>query len=142
MAIARPLRWAVLIFDFDPVQGHEQGGERRGLIVSYEPLHRAGMVAVCPITAARTEPVRPGEIKIGIGEAGQTKPGLILCHQLRTLSVLRARAMLTSGAPVRYLTDPDLRAQVREALAVHLALDVPGLEDGASQDDHFGPEAL
>jgi len=132
----------VLIFDFDPVQGHEQSGERRGLVVSYEPLHAGGMLAVCPITAARSEPARPGEVKIPIGEGGQTKPGLILCHQLRTLSVLRARAMLESGSPVGYLTDPEIRADVRQALAVHLALDIPGTEDGASRDDQFGPGAF
>ena len=57
---------------FDPVQGHEQGGERRGLVVSYEPLHAAGMIAVCPMTAARTDPARPAEVRIPVGEAGQT----------------------------------------------------------------------
>jgi mRNA-degrading endonuclease toxin of MazEF toxin-antitoxin module len=124
----------VLLLSFDPVQGHEQGGERRGLVVSYEPLHAAGMIAVCPVTAARTEPVRPAEVRIPVGEAGQTKPGLILCHQVRTVSLLRAKP----GGPVRYLTNPDIRARVREALARHLGLDIPGHADGASADDSFG----
>jgi mRNA-degrading endonuclease toxin of MazEF toxin-antitoxin module len=127
----------VLLLNLDPVQGHEQGGERRGLVVSYEPLHAAGMIAVCPVTAARTEPVRPAEVRIPVGEAGQTKPGLILCHQIRTMSLLRAKP---DGA-VRYVTDPDIRARVREALAMHLGLDIPGLRDGASVDDYFGPDA-
>ncbi len=85
--------------------GHEQGGESRALVVSYEPLHSAGMIAVCPITAARTGPARPAEVRIPVGEAGQTKPGLVLCHQVRTVSLLRARA----EGPDRYLTDPDIR---------------------------------
>ena len=140
--MARALRWAVLIFDLDPTKGHEQSGERRGLIVSYEPLHSSGMVAVCPITAARTDPARPGEIRIPVGEAGQTKAGLILCHQIRTVSVLRARAAGEGAQPVGYLTDPDLRSQIREALAVHLGLDIPGVEDGASRDDYFGPQTF
>jgi mRNA-degrading endonuclease toxin of MazEF toxin-antitoxin module len=127
----------VLLLNFDPVQGHEQGGERRGLVVSYEPLHAAGMIAVCPVTAARTDPARPAEVRIPVGEAGQTKPGLILCHQVRTVSVMRAKA----EGPVRYLTDPDIRTRVREALAVHLGLDGPGRGDGASADDCFGPDA-
>jgi mRNA-degrading endonuclease toxin of MazEF toxin-antitoxin module len=134
---ARRLRWAVLLLDLDPVQGHEQGGDRRGLVVSYEPLHAAGMIAVCPVTAARTDPIRPGEVPIPVGEAGQTRPGLILCHQVRTVSILRVRP----GSPIRHLTDPDIRAQVREALAVHLGLDVPGRSDGAGADDWFGPDA-
>ena len=136
-AATRRLRWAVLLLNFDPVQGHEQGGERRGLVVSYEPLHAAGMIAVCPITAARTDPVRPAEVRIPVGEAGQTKPGLILCHQVRTISLLRAKP----GGPVRYLTDAAIRAQVREALAMHLGLDIPGYSDGAAAGDCFGPDA-
>jgi mRNA-degrading endonuclease toxin of MazEF toxin-antitoxin module len=124
----------VLLLDFDPVHDHEQGGERRALVVSYEPLHSAGMIAVCPVTAARAEPARPAEVPIPVGEAGQTRPGLVLCHQVRTVSLLRARP----EGPVRYLTDPDIRAQVREALAMHLGLDVPGRSDGASADECFG----
>jgi mRNA-degrading endonuclease toxin of MazEF toxin-antitoxin module len=134
----RRLRWAVLLLNFDPVQGHEQGGERRALVVSYEPLHSAGMIAVCPVTAARSEPARPAEVRIPVGEAGQTKPGAILCHQVRTVSLLRAKP----EGPVRYLTNPDIRAQVREALAMHLGLDIPGSGDGASVDDYFGPDAI
>ena len=137
-APTRRLRWAVLILDFDPAQGHEQGGQRRALVVSYEPLHAAGMMAVCPVTAARSDPVRPGEVRIPTGEAGQTKPGLILCHQLRTISILRVKA----GGSVRYLTSARIRSEVREAIAVHLGLDIPGLEDGADADDHFGPDTV
>jgi mRNA-degrading endonuclease toxin of MazEF toxin-antitoxin module len=136
-APGRRLRWAVLLLRFDSVEGHEQGGERRALVVSYEPLHSAGMIAVCPITAARTDPVRPAEVRIPVGEAGQTKPGLILCHQVRTVSLLRARP----DGPVRYVADPDIRTRVREALALHLGLDIPGMADGASVDDQFGPDS-
>jgi mRNA-degrading endonuclease toxin of MazEF toxin-antitoxin module len=71
-------------------------------------------------------------------EAGQTKPGLILCHQVRTMSILRAKP---SGR-IHYLTDPDVRTQVREALAVHLGLDIPGNGDGATEDDHYGPDSI
>lgn len=134
----RRLRWAVLIVDLEPTQGHEQGGERRGLVVSYEPLHAAGMITVCPVTAARSDPARPGEVRLPAGEAGQTAPGLVLCHQVRTISVLRVKP----GSSVRYLTSADVRAQVREALAVHLGLDIPGQEDGAATADRFGPDAL
>jgi hypothetical protein len=53
------------------------------------------------------------------------------------MSLLRAKP---DGA-VRYVTDPDIRARVREALAMHLGLDIPGPGDGASVDDYFGPDA-
>ena len=135
-----PLRWAVLLVDLDPAEGHEQGGERRALVVSYEPVHAAGMVAICPITAARAEVRYPGEVPIPTGVAGQTKAGVILCHQVRTISLRRARAMLTASARPHHLTDASIRADVRRALAVHLGLDIPGLLDGAATNEHFGPD--
>jgi mRNA interferase MazF len=128
-AVTRPLRWAIVIADLDPTRGHEQGGTRRALVVSYEPFHRAGAVTVCPITAARSTVRYPSEVAIPVGEGGQTRPGVILCHQVRTISLLRA----TGGhAAIGYLTNPDLREQVRAALAQHLGLDIPASSDGAS----------
>ena len=36
-----PLRWAIVLIDLDAgTVGHGQRGERRALIVSYEPFHR------------------------------------------------------------------------------------------------------
>jgi len=132
--LAPPLRWAVLAFDFDPQEGHEQGGQRRGLIVSYEPLHRSGVVTVCPITAAEGRHPRDLDVAIPVGEAGQTKTGHIICSQVRTISVLRARSSLQSGQGVRYVTDQQIRSAVRQSLAIQLGLDIPGLEDGAADD--------
>jgi mRNA interferase MazF len=121
-----PLRWAVVIVDLDPVQGHEQAGERRALVVSYEPFHRAGLATVCPITAARAEPRYPGEVAIPVGEAGQTKPGVVLTSQLRTISLERVRS-----SPIGVVTQPAIRRSVRSALAHHLGLDIPAIGDGA-----------
>jgi mRNA interferase MazF len=121
-----PLRWAVVIVDRDPVQGHEQAGERRALVVSYEPFHRAGLATVCPITAARAEPRYPGEVAIPVGEAGQTKPGVVLTSQLRTISLERVRS-----SPIGVVTQPAIRRSVRSALAHHLGLDIPAIGDGA-----------
>ena len=64
--MAGALRWSVVIVDFDPAVGHEKAGQRRALVVSYEPFHRSGMAAVCPIT---TRPLRyPGEVPIAAGQ--------------------------------------------------------------------------
>ncbi|MDH4335285.1 MAG: type II toxin-antitoxin system PemK/MazF family toxin [Chloroflexota bacterium] len=121
-----PLRWGVVVAALDPAEGHEQAGTRRALVVSYEPFHRSGLMTVCPVTAARSEARYPGDVPLPIGEAGQTKPGVILCSQVRTISVRRLR-----GAPVGYVTDPDLRRKVRRALAHHLGLDIPSVADRA-----------
>ncbi|MGH2483577.1 MAG: type II toxin-antitoxin system PemK/MazF family toxin [Candidatus Limnocylindria bacterium] len=120
------LRWATVIVDLDPTIGHEQAGQRRALVVSYEPFHRSGLLTVCPITAARSEVRYPGDVTISAGEAGQTRDGVIVCSQLRTVSARRANL-----PPVGYLTDPERRRRVRRALTHHLGLDVPAVADGA-----------
>jgi mRNA-degrading endonuclease toxin of MazEF toxin-antitoxin module len=121
-----PLRWAVVIVDLDPAQGHEQAGARRALVVSYEPFHRAGLATVCPITAARAEPRYPAEVAIPVVEAGQTKPGVVMTSQVRTISLERVRS-----SPLGVVTQPAIRRSVRSALAHHLGLDIPAIGDGA-----------
>lgn len=121
-----PLRWGVVRVALDPVSGHEQGGSRRALVVSYEPFHRSGLATVCPITAARTDARYPGEVAIPAGVAGQTRDGVILCQQVRTISLGRV-----VGEPEGHLEDPVLRRAVRAALAHHLGLDIPAVGDGA-----------
>jgi mRNA interferase MazF len=125
---ATPLRWAVVLVDLDPTRGHEQAGRRRALVVSYEAFHRSGMATVCPITAR--QPKYPGEVPIPEGHAGQTKDGLVLCHQVRTLDLSRATA-LEVGGRIQYVTDRSVRTAVRSALAHHLGLDAPAVTDGA-----------
>jgi mRNA-degrading endonuclease toxin of MazEF toxin-antitoxin module len=124
--LSGPLRWAVVIVDLDPVVGHEQAGERRALVVSYEPFHRSGMVTVCPITAARAVARYPGDVPIGAGEAGQTRDGVILTSQVRTISLGRV-----VSPPLGVVASKQIRAAVRAGLAHHLGLDIPAVADGA-----------
>jgi mRNA-degrading endonuclease toxin of MazEF toxin-antitoxin module len=121
-----PLRWSVVIVDLDPVIGHEQAGQRRALVVSYEPFHRSGLATVCPITAARSEVRYPGDVPISIGEAGQTRDGVIVTSQLRTISLRRVRS-----SPIGTVANRSVRRAVRAALAHHLGLDIPSIADGA-----------
>ena len=122
------LRWAVVLVDFEPAIGHEQQGHRRALVVSYEPFHRSGMATVCPIT---TRPAKyPGEVPIPSGHAGQTRDGLVLAHQVRTIDLRRVTAFTLAGVP-QHVTDRRVRRQVRAALAHQLGLDLPAPADGA-----------
>lgn len=121
------MRWSVVIVDLDPTVGHEQAGERRALVVSYEPFHRSGLLTVCPITAARSDPRYPGDVAIPVGEAGQPRDGVIVCSQVRTIAEARVR-----GTPVGVLVAPQIRRRVRRALAHHLGLDIPPIGDGAA----------
>jgi mRNA-degrading endonuclease toxin of MazEF toxin-antitoxin module len=122
-------RWSVVILDLDPIVGHEQAGQRRALVVSYEPFHRSGMATVCPITGRA--PKYPGEIRVPTGHAGQTIEGSILVHQVRTVDLRRVTASEIAGLPQRVI-DPQIRRDVRMALAHHLGLDVPAAADGAA----------
>jgi mRNA interferase MazF len=121
-----PFRWSVVIVDLDPVQGHEQAGERRALVVSYEPFHRSGLATVCPISAARSQPRYPGDVPIPRGEAGQTRDAVIVASQVRTISLRRVQS-----APLGTVTDRAIRRGIRQALAHHLGLDMPAMADGA-----------
>ena len=134
--MSRQLRWAVLVLDLDPATGHEQAGSRRCLVVSYEPFHASGLMTVCPISAARSAARYPNEVEIPIGEAGQTEPGVILCHQVRTVSLRRVSALRAGSALVGYVTSPAVRSAVREALGHHLGLDVMAAADGAAGAPH------
>ena len=124
-----PLRWTVVLVDFDPTLGHEQAGQRRALVVSYEPFHRSGMAAVCPISARAAK--YPGEVPIPQGHTGQTRDAVILCHQLRTIDLARVSSFELAGR-VQTITDPGIRQSVRAALSRHLGLDMTPAEDGAA----------
>lgn len=127
--LRKPLRWSIVLVDFDPTVGHEQAGQRRALVVSYEAFHASGMAAVCPISAR--PPRYPAEVEIRQGQAGQTRDAVILCHQLRTIELARVTAFELAGN-IQYLTDPEIRRQVRMALARQLGLDLPSAADGAA----------
>jgi mRNA-degrading endonuclease toxin of MazEF toxin-antitoxin module len=129
----------VLLVRLDPVEGHEQAGQRPVLVVSFEPFHNLAMMTVVPITSARTAPRLPGDVALPAGEAGLARPGVVICSQVRTISVARVVAdrALADGS-LRYLISPSLRRQVREALAHHLALDVRAAVDGADGAASFG----
>ena len=121
-----PLRWASVIVDLDPTRGHEQARTRRALVVSNEPFHNSGMLTVCPITASRADARYPGDVPIAAGEAGQTRDGVIVCSQVRTIAADRIRT-----PSVGLVTDARIRRSVRHALAHHLGLDIPAIADGA-----------
>lgn len=96
----------------------------------FTDLHTpTGMAAVCPISARSA--TYPGEVPIGRGQAGQTKDAFILCHQLRTIDSSRATTFEVGGRP-QVVTDPEIRREVRAALARHLGLDLLATEDGAA----------
>jgi mRNA-degrading endonuclease toxin of MazEF toxin-antitoxin module len=90
------------------------------------------MATVCPITTRAAK--YPGEVPIPAGHAGQTRDGLVLVHQLRTIDLRRVTAVTLSGS-VQYVSDRAVRGAVRAALAHQLGLDVPAAADGAQSTE-------
>jgi hypothetical protein len=56
---------------------------------------------------------------------------VILSHQIRTIDLRRVTAFDVGGTR-QFITDPAIRSSVRRALAHHLGLDVPAVEDRAA----------
>lgn len=86
------------------------------------------MATVCPISTRA--PKYPGEVAIPAGHAGQTKDGLILVHQVRTVGLHRVTAWELLRKR-QYVTDKTVRNNVRHALSHHFGLDLPNNADGA-----------
>lgn len=83
------LRGQIRVADLNPATGHEQANIRPVLIVSNDQFNAgpAGLVTVVPITG--TFRGIPLHIRIDPPEGGLTKPSVILCDQVRTISVKR-----------------------------------------------------
>lgn len=79
-------RGDVVMVNFDPTIGHEQGGERPALVVSDDSLNRspAGVVIVAPITG--TDRGIPAHVRVSAPEGGLTKASVVMADQIRTIS--------------------------------------------------------
>ncbi len=75
----------------DPVEGHEQGGERPCLVISDDRFNhgRANLVVVVPIT--RTDRGLPFHVRIEPPEGGLTDVIFIRCEGIRWISKQRLR---------------------------------------------------
>jgi hypothetical protein len=72
-----------------------------------------------------------------MGEAGLARPGILVCSQVRTISVLRIVTGRVAAGALRYVTSPTIRQQVREALGHHFGLDMRPSLDGADGTASF-----
>ena len=87
------LRGDVFIAMLNPVEGSEEGGTRRVVVVSRDSLNKySAVVCICPITdAANKKRIYPSHVLIPVGVGGQTLDGIVLCEQVRTISKTRLR---------------------------------------------------
>lgn len=117
--MAQPRRWDIVDASFPEAVGHEQGKHRPHLVLSNDQFNqRSGLVALVPLTSARTQAKYPSEVELP-GLPGICDAGVIMVQQLRTLS--QNRVTRVRGP----LKDPVLQRKVREAVVAFLDLDEP-----------------
>jgi len=89
------LRGDVFIAILDPVEGSEQGGTRRVVVVSRDALNKySPVVCICPVTDAENKKrIYPSHVPIPAGVGGQTIDGIVVCEQVRTISRTRLREL-------------------------------------------------
>lgn len=90
--VTAPTRGAIVWVDFDPREGHEQGGHRPALVLTGERYHAAtGLLIACPITSK----VKGYPLEVPLPE-GLAVSGVVLANQVRTLD-WRARGVRLAG---------------------------------------------
>jgi len=111
------LRGDVFIAVLDPVEGSEEGGTRRVVVVSRDSLNKySSVVCICPITDAENKKrTYPSHVLVPAGVGGQTIDGIILCEQVRTINKTRLREL-------KGKLDKGIITQVNAALKIALDL--------------------
>jgi mRNA interferase MazF len=111
------LRGDVFIATLDPVEGSEQGGTRRVVVVSRDSLNKySPVVCICPITdAANKKRIYPSHVPIPVGAGGQTIDGIVVCEQVRTIN--KTRLLEQKGKFER-----DVMTRINAALKIALDL--------------------
>jgi mRNA interferase MazF len=80
------MRGEIWLADLNPIQGHEQAGNRPVLIISTNMFNHgpAGLVFVLPLT--RTDRRIPIHVPIDPPEGGLSARSFVLCDALRSIS--------------------------------------------------------
>lgn len=96
-----PNQGDIVMMNFNPQAGHEQGGRRPALIVSNASFHRyTRMAIVCPITSQIKD--YPMHVKLD----GRTKTtGEILCEHVKSLDYQARGASYVESLPDDLLQD-------------------------------------
>lgn len=87
--MADPCRGEIWLVDPRTGRGHEQSGQRPGLVMSEDSFNSglAGLVMVIPLTSkVKKSKYIPAHVPIDPSEGGLKTPNVILCDQLRTIS--------------------------------------------------------
>lgn len=99
--MAAPERGDLVYINFNPQAGHEQAGNRPGIVLSPKAFNEAtGFVAICPIT--NTVRGWGYEVKLPDGLAFQ---GVILTDQVKNLDWKARNLQIKGQAPAEIVSD-------------------------------------
>ncbi|MEK6833766.1 MAG: type II toxin-antitoxin system PemK/MazF family toxin [Nanoarchaeota archaeon] len=114
--MGRIRRGDIIIANFEPVKGSEQGGVRPALVIQnnisneYSPT-----TIIVPITSKRQLKNYVTNVPILSKDSKLKKDSLILCNQIRTIDKLRIKKIISR-------LDPYLMFQVDLAIKISLGL--------------------
>ena len=101
----------IVMMDFDPQIGHDQGKRRPALVLTDQRYNRAsGLSVVCPLTSKRKP--YPFALPVTV----ERVDGAVLVDQLKSLDWAARKAEFHSRA------DPGLVSKVRQYIAVLLSI--------------------
>ena len=101
----------IVLMDFDPQIGHDQGKRRPALVLTDQRYNRAsGLAVVCPLTSKRKP--YPFALPVSVDQV----EGAVLVDQLKSLDWSARKTQFHSKA------DPALVSKVRRYIAVLLAI--------------------
>lgn len=91
----------VVLIDFDPTMGNDEGGRRPAVVIStvdYDRLVAGRLLVVCPVTSrdrglAHHVPVTPASTHL------LNRPSWVMCEQPRTISSRRVSRALGALIP-------------------------------------------
>lgn len=101
MGVYHPRQGDIVIMNFNPQAGHEQGRRRPALVISNESFHRyTRMAIVCPITSQ----IKDYPMHVKLDERTKTG-GEILCEHVKSLDFQARGAAYVEELPDDLLQD-------------------------------------
>lgn len=112
-------RGDIFFVDLDPVEGHEQGGERPVLVVSSERVNTLPLVVTVIVGTKGSRVTRdyPTNIRVPAKETGLRIETVFYAFQVRSLDQARFPARRSGVMPPRRMAEVDA--------ALRLVLDLP-----------------
>jgi mRNA interferase ChpB len=91
-------RGEIHLVDLEPVLGLEQQGRRPCLVISSKQFNAKGIAWVCPISNG-AQFARQAGFVVSLAGSGTTTTGVVLCHQMRAVTIHGRFRKLIEAAP-------------------------------------------